>query len=75
MTQDRAHQDVAKLLEGFDERVWAIAEAHEQVLRAVDFRERGDGRRAQLCDEAARMALRRAINIELHTPRAANDGR
>lgn len=70
---NRARKDVTKLLEDLKDRVWAIAEAYEQVLRAVDFRERGDRRRARLCDEAARAALRCAIDIEQHAPRAAND--
>ena len=73
MTHNRIDQDVAKLLDGFEERVWALAEAHEQAMRAVDFRERGDDRLARMCDDAARAALRRAIELERHMPRAAND--
>jgi hypothetical protein len=73
MARGSAERDVRNLLSGFEERVWAVSEAHEQAQRAVDFRERGDERRALSCDRAARAALRRALDIEQRTPRAAND--
>jgi hypothetical protein len=73
MANDCAERDVRNLLAGFEERIRALSEAHEQAQRAVDFRERGDQRRALMCEDAARAALRRAIDIEQRTPRAANE--
>lgn len=65
----------AALLSSFREHVNATASAHECAERAVILRERGDSSGARRAEQEARKHLRKAIEIELRRPRAANDPR